>query len=228
MEYGQFCPIAKASEVIGEKWTVLIIREILMGGRRFVELQRGLGSISPTVLTRRLADLETNGLIYKKTLSGSRSHEYLPTESCKELLPVLLSLGNWGMKWAHENLRTEDYDVELLMLYLQRSVLPDKLPDTDTIIQFRFQDMPAKADWWLLCDGTSVEVCDKDPCKDVDVYICTTVKIMTDIWMGKRTYRTAKKDRDIVVTGNQYLATHLTSWIQSSPFEALPSAENIL
>lgn len=228
MEYGQFCPIAKASEVIGEKWTILIIREILMGGRRFVEIQRGLGTISPTVLTRRLADLEANGLIYKKTPSGSRSHEYLPTESCKELLPVLLSLGNWGMKWAHENLRAQDYDVELLMLYLQRSVLPDKLPDAHTIIQFKFQDMPTKADWWLLCDGASVEVCDKDPGKDVDVYIRTTVKTMTEIWMGKRTYRAAKKDRELVATGNQYLATHLTSWIQSSPFEAIPSADNIL
>jgi DNA-binding HxlR family transcriptional regulator len=228
MEYGQFCPIAKASELIGEKWTVLIIREVLMGGRRFTELQRGLGTISPTVLARRLADLEANGLVFKKAQSGTRTHEYFPTESCKELLPVLLALGNWGMKWAHENLRTQDYDVELLMLYLQRSVLPDKLPATSTIIQFRFTDMPTKADWWLLCDGASVEVCDKDPGRDVDVFIRTTVRTMTDIWMGKRTYRMAKNAGEFSASGNRHLADHLTSWIKSSPFEAIPSAEKIL
>lgn len=228
MEYGQFCPIAKASEVLGEKWTVLIIREILMGGRRFSELQRGLGTISPTLLTRRLADLEANGLIYKKNISGARGHEYLPTESCKELQPVLLSIGNWGMRWAHENLRTEDYDVELLIIYLQRSILPDKLPSSETIIRFQFSDMAKKAEWWLICEGGKVEACDKDPGKDVDVYINTTVKTMTEIWMGKRTYRSARKADDIKVWGNTYLADHLTSWIQSSPFEALPPAENIL
>ena len=228
MEYGQFCPIAKASEVLGEKWTVLIIREILMGGRRFSELQRGLGTISPTLLTRRLADLEANGLIYKKTTSGARGHEYLPTESCKELQPILLSIGNWGMRWAHENLRTEDYDVELLIIYLQRSILPDKLPSSETIIRFQFSDMAKKAEWWLICEGGEVEACDKDPGKDVDVYINTSVKTMTEIWMGKRTYRSARKANDIKVWGNPYLADHLTSWIQSSPFEALPPAEDIL
>lgn len=228
MEYGQFCPIAKASEVIGEKWTVLIIREILMGGRRFSELQRGLGTISPTLLTRRLADLESNGLIYRKTASGARSHEYFPTESCKELLPVLLSLGNWGMKWARENLRTEDYDVDLLIIYLQRSVQPDKLPSAETIIKFQFTDMPEKGHWWLISDGTDIEACDKDPGKDVDVYFTTTVKTMTDIWMGNRSYRSARKADEISVTGNSYLADHLTSWMQSSPFETLPPAADIL
>lgn len=228
MEYGQFCPIAKASEVIGEKWTVLIIREILMGGRRFGELQRGLGTISPTVLSRRLSDLESNGLIYKKSTSGLRGHEYFPTESCKQLLPILLELGNWGLKWAYENLQVEDYDVELLMLYLQRSVVPDKLPDGLTLFHFSFRDMPKKPDWWLLCENTNVEVCDKDPGKDTDVCIRTTVKTMTEIWMGKRLYRSAKKAGDIKITGNRYLADHLTSWIQSSPFGAIPSAENIL
>lgn len=228
MEYGQFCPIAKASEIIGEKWTVLIIREILMGARRFSVLQRGLGTISPTLLTRRLSALEKNGLIYRKTISGSRGQEYHPTESAKELLPVLLSLGNWGMKWAHDNLRALDYDVELLMVYLQRSVQTDQLPETETIIRFNFNDMPEKGNWWLICEGGEVEACDKDPGKDIDVYFSTTVKTMTEIWMGKRSYRTARKADEISVTGNTYLADHLTSWMQSSPFEALPSAEEIL
>ena len=127
MEYGQFCPIAKATEIIGEKWTVLIIRELLMGGSRFNELQRGLSLISPTILSRRLESLAEHGLVVKKKISGQRGHEYFPTESCKELLPVIRSLGDWGMRWARSNLTEKDYDVELLMLYLKRSIVPEKL-----------------------------------------------------------------------------------------------------
>src|SRR5210317_398916 len=99
MEYGQFCPIAKASEIIGEKWTVLIVRELLMGGTRFSELQRGLGLISPTLLSKRLDSLVEYGLVLKKKIPGQKGYEYLATESCKELLPVIRSLGDWGMRW---------------------------------------------------------------------------------------------------------------------------------
>ncbi|MCB1803649.1 MAG: helix-turn-helix transcriptional regulator, partial [Candidatus Competibacteraceae bacterium] len=113
MEYGQFCPIAKATEIIGEKWTLLIIRELLMGGSRFNELQRGLALISPTILSRRLDSLSEHGLVLKKKIPGQRGFEYFPTESCQELLPIIRSLGDWGMRWARSNLTEKDYDVEL-------------------------------------------------------------------------------------------------------------------
>ena len=119
MEYGQFCPIAKATEILGEKWTLLIVRELLMGGRRYSELQRGLGQISPTMLSKRLDSLERYGLVLKKKIPNQKGYEYLPTRSCSELLPIIKSLGDWGMRWAQSNLTEKDYDVELLMLYLQ-------------------------------------------------------------------------------------------------------------
>ena len=72
MEYGQFCPVAKAMEILGEKWTMLIVRELLMGGTRFNELQRGLSLISPTILTKRLNDLAESGLVIKKKIPGQR------------------------------------------------------------------------------------------------------------------------------------------------------------
>ena len=96
MEYGQFCPIAKALEIVGEKWTVLIIRELLMGASRFNELQRGLSLMSPTILNKRLASLAEHGLVLKKKLPGQQGHAYYPTDSCKQLLPVIKSLGDWG------------------------------------------------------------------------------------------------------------------------------------
>lgn len=125
MEYGQFCPIAKATEIVGEKWTLLIIRELLMGGSRFSELQRGLSLISPTILSKRLDGLIDHGLVMKKRIPGQRGYEYFPTKSCKELLPIVRSLGEWGMSWARSNLSERDYDVELLMLYLKRSIVPE-------------------------------------------------------------------------------------------------------
>jgi DNA-binding HxlR family transcriptional regulator len=227
MEYGQFCPIAKASEVIGEKWTMLIIRELLMGGSRFTDLQRGLGTISPTLLTRRLAELEGRGMLIKKKIQGQKGYEYYPTESCKELLPILISLGEWGMKWARTNLTTNDYDVELLMLYLQRSVMPDKLPGAETIIQFTFTDMSDKPNWWLVAKDGVVDICDKDPGKDVDIYFTTTVKTMADVWMGERTYRKVRASGDLSIVGPTGLINDVASWMDGSIFSDLPSAREI-
>ena len=94
MNYGQFCPIAKASEILGERWTILILREVIMGGRRFSELQRGLGDISPALLAARLKSLERQGLVARRRPTGQRSHEYWPTPACRELAPVLVAIGN--------------------------------------------------------------------------------------------------------------------------------------
>ncbi len=227
MEYGQFCPVAKATEIVGEKWTILIIRELLMGGSRFNELQRGLGLISPTILTKRLGSLEERGLVIKKRIQGQRGHEYFPTESCKELLPIIRSLGDWGMRWARKNLTQSDYDVELLMLYLQRSVNPEKLPGNETVIRFTFTDIEDMAKWWILVEGENVDICVSDPGKDVDLYFTSTVKIMADIWMGDTNYRTALRSGELRVTGPTVMTRDISSWMSNSIFSDIPSAREI-
>ncbi|MBC8339553.1 MAG: helix-turn-helix transcriptional regulator [Alphaproteobacteria bacterium] len=227
MEYGQFCPIAKASEILGEKWTILIIRELLMGATRFSQLQRGLGSISPTILTRRLAMLDERGMIYRKRISGQRGYEYHPTEPCRELMPILLSLGGWGVRWAQSGLTDRDYDVHLLMVYLERSIVPDKLPGGDAVIRFRFSDLKDMADWWIVVTGDGVDVCTTDPGRDVDVYFNTTVKTMTDVWNGLKTYNKAITEEKMVVTGPRALTRNITAWMQNSVFTDLSSASKI-
>lgn len=227
MEYGQFCPIAKASEILGEKWTILIVRELLMGGSRFNELQRGLALISPTILTKRLNSLAEHGLVVKKKIPGQLGYEYFPSESCKELLPVIKSLGDWGMRWARDQMVDSDYDVELLMLYLQRSVQPDKLVGSETVIRFRFTDINEPANWWLVASGQQVDVCNKDPGKDVDVYFTCTVRTMVDIWMGLLPYRKAINDGQIKAVGPSLLTRNIFSWLDISIFADLPSAEQI-
>ncbi len=227
MEYGQFCPIAKATEIIGEKWTVLIIREALMGSTRYSEFQRGLSLISPTMLSKRLDSLVTHGLLMKKKIPAQKGYEYFPTTSCKELLPIVRSLGNWGMRWARSNLTKTDYDVELLMLYLQRSVVPENLPGNENVIRFKFADIEDLSEWWLVITGDEVDICVKDPGKEVDVYFTTTVKTMADIWMGDTTYRKAMAGGTLKIVGNRALTRNITAWMNLSSFANLPLARDI-
>lgn len=218
MQYGQFCPIAKATEVVGEKWTLLIIRELLMGASRFNQLMRGLGSISPALLTTRLGTLIDHGLVVRRKISGQRGYEYFPTAACKELLPILRQVGTWGMRWAKENLVDEDYDVDLLMLYMERSIAIDQLPGSNAVIQFTFSDLTKQRLWWLVVEGEKVDVCVKDPGREVDVYFASTVKTMTDVWLGHRTYTNALKSGDLKLSGTSALTRTVRSWLRCTQF----------
>ena len=227
MEYGQFCPIAKASEIIGEKWSILIIRELLMGGTRFNELQRGLSLISPTLLSKRLESLSAYGLVHKKKIPGQRGFEYLPTKSCKELLPIILSIGNWGMAWAKANLTDKDYDVELLMLYLKRSIDKDNIPGNHTVIKFNFTDTDVYPEWWIVVGEKEIDLCVKNPGHEVDIYFTTTVKTMADIWTGQITYKQSIKQNKLKLVGDDYLSRTVTSWLSNAIFADLPPASEI-
>lgn len=218
MKYGQFCPIAKATEILGERWSVLIIRELLMGGRRFNELQRGLGDISPALLAGRLKSFETEGLVVRRKISGQRGYEYFPTSACEALLPVVVAMGEWGLCWARDKLTLGDFDIEFLMYYLERSVDTEQLPGDQTVIQFKFKDLTEQGDWWLLVDGDEVDVCITPPGRDVDVYFTTTVRTMHDVWMGDRTYRDAMNSGDLVVEGEAGLTKRISSWLRPSVF----------
>jgi DNA-binding HxlR family transcriptional regulator len=218
MEYGQFCPIAKATEILGERWTLLIIRELLMGGRRFSELQRGLGDISPALLAARLKSLEAEGLLVRRRLNGQRGYEYFPTTACEELKPIIVSLGEWGLCWARHKLTADDFDIELLMLYLERSIDPAELPGSETVIHFKFRDFPEQPDWWLLVRESNVDVCVTRPGRDIDVYFTTTVRTMTDVWMGDRGYREAVLAGDLTIEGDPALTRRISTWLRPSIF----------
>ena len=220
MQYGQFCPIAKATEILGERWTILILRELLMGGRRFNELQRGLGDISPALLTSRLKSLEEQGIVARRRISGQRGHEYFPTPACEALLPVLITIGEWGLTWTREMLVKDDFDVDFLMFYLERSVDPDKLPGDQSVIRFRFTDLTEQCNWWLLVSRSSVQVCLTPPARDVDIYFTTTVRTMHDVWMGDRSYRDAVKTEDLIIEGEPALTRNVSNWLRPSAFFA--------
>lgn len=222
MQYSQFCPVAKAAEILGERWSIMIIRELLMGGRRFGELQRGLGFISPALLTSRLKAFEVQGLVVRRKISGGKGFEYFPTDACEQLRPIIVSLGEWGMCWAREHLLEEDYDPELLLLYLERSVDAEKLPGNAAVIRFEFTDLESQPLWWIVVEPNRTDVCLKDPGKDVDIFFKTTVKTMADVWMGDRTYREAKSAGELDVQGPPALTRNVSTWLRPSVFADAP------
>lgn len=222
MNYGQFCPVAKATEMLGERWTFLIVRELLMGARRFSELQRGLGEISPALLTQRLKAFEADGLIVKRRIPGQRGFEYHPTQACEGLLPVLMALGDWGLMWARHTLSEDDFDPEFLMTYLERSIDPAALPGRETIIQFAFRDLKDQCKWWLLVRGEEKQTCLVDPGREVDVWVNTSVRTMHDVWMGDRSYRDAIDADELIIEGDPALTRRISTWLKPSVFHDSP------
>jgi DNA-binding HxlR family transcriptional regulator len=180
-EYGQFCPVAKATEIVGEKWTVLILRELILGSTRYSELQRALSRISPTLLSRRLKMLEQKGLLVRKSLPGQRSAEYHLTACGRELQPLIEVLAVWGMRWARGQMSDSELDVEFLMWDLQRRLQTDKLPGGETVLCFNFDELEKHKTWWLLVSNGEVDLCTENPGREVDLYINSGVRTLVEI-----------------------------------------------
>lgn len=179
--YGQFCPIAKATEIVGDKWTMLILRELLVGTTRFNDFQRSMSRISPTVLNKRLKILETKGVIIRKRQSGLKRYDYLLTAMGRELEPVVENLAIWGMRWARGQMTNDELDVELLMWDLRRRIDASSLPDGETVICFTFTDLDKHKTWWLVFNGEDVDLCTESTGKDVDIYISSDLRTLVEI-----------------------------------------------
>lgn len=227
MGYNQFCPIAKGMDVLGEKWTLLIVRDLLTGSTRFNEFQRGSPGISPALLTKRLTDMEEKGLVFKKRIHGQRGYEYFPTKACKELYPVIEQIGIWGMSWAREQMEEDDFNLELLMLYLEKSIQPEKLSG-ETVIRFNFNDVKDYANWWIVVQDDKVDVCIHDPGKEVDVYFNVCVRVMCEVWMGDISYKKAIADGKLQLVGPKALTRNVSDWLAPSIFAGSQPAAAIL
>ncbi|MBM94395.1 MAG: HxlR family transcriptional regulator [Oceanospirillaceae bacterium] len=227
MQYLQFCPVAKASEILCEKWTLLIVRELLMGGTRFSDFQRGMAAISPTMLTKRLNELADHGLIFRKKIPGQRGYEYFLTEQGKELAPIIQQVGEWGMRWTRAQIDDTELDLELLMLYLERSIQPDKLPGHRTTLCFNFSDLTQQPKWWIMVDGDSIDTCTADPGQEVDVWFNTELRTMIEIWMGDLSYKRAVRDDKLQLIGPRELVNNVSHWMANSTFADIPAADQI-
>lgn len=210
--YGQFCPVSKATEIIGEKWTLLILRELLLGTSRFNEFQRSMSRISPTVLNKRLKHLEETGIILKKRLSGQKGFEYRLTAMGKELEPVIEQVAVWGQRWARGQMTDDELDVELLMWDIHRRIQTGRLPDGETVIAFNFSDLDKYRKWWLIVSRDDVDLCTEDPGKDVDLYVSSDLRTMVEVWQGDTDLKPVLRDERILVTGSRVLIRTMEDW----------------
>ena len=219
IHYGQFCPVAKAAEVLGERWTILIIRELLLGTTRFSDLQRALSQISPTLLTKRLNQLQDCGLVIRKKIPEQRRTEYHLAPAGRELLPVVVSLGEWGMKWARGQMSDDELDVELLMHDFSRRIDEKQLPGGRTVIKFVFAGLTQFAHWWIVLEQNGErELCVNNPGKGLDIELRSDLRTMTEIWAGDMEIRTARKDGRLQLSGNPVLMRTLSSWLRIGMF----------
>ncbi len=227
MSYLQFCPVAKASEMLCEKWTLLVIRELLAGGKRFNDFQRGMAAISPTVLTKRLRELETHGLIIRRKIQGQRGYEYFLTEMGLELAPIIQQIGEWGMRWTRGQITDAELDIDLLMLYLERSIDPSRLPGGETTLCFNFTDLDDLPRWWIMVGPQGTDVCTVDPGKEVDIWFNTELRTMVEVWMGDLSYKSAIRDKKLQLVGPAALTNSVSQWMANSVFADIPPATEI-
>ena len=211
--YGRFCPVSKATEIIGEKWTLLILRELLLGTSRFNDFQRSMSRISPTVLNKRLKQLEETGIVLKKRLSGQKGFEYRLTAMGKELEPIIEQVAIWGQRWARGQMSDDELDVELLMWGIHRRIQTDSLPDGETVLSFNFSDLDKYRKWWLVISRQDVDLCTEDPGKDIDLYISSDLRTMVEVWQGDKDLKATLRDERIQVVGSNVLIRNIEDWI---------------
>ena len=213
LEYGQFCPVAKAAEILGEKWTLLIVRELLLGATRFNQIQRALSKISPTILNKRLDTLRKHGLIVHKRIPEQRGYEYQLTEAGRELYPIVLKTAEWGMRWARGQMTDKDLDVQLLMSDIQRRLNPDKLPGGQTVLRFLFTDLDRYNEWWIKIHNHEVDLCTENPGNEVDVYFTCDLRTMTEVWMGDLSITEAQSDNRLKIVGSSVYLKNISTWL---------------
>ena len=215
--YGQFCPVAMASEVMTERWTPLVVRELLCGSTRFNDLRRGVPLMSPALLSKRLKTLERVGVVERK---GS---EYHLTPAGKELRGVIEALGVWGQRWSRGDVIAKGYDASLLMWDIHRNIDVEKTPDKRVVVHFHLSgSTDKKSHFWLVLESGTADLCLSDPGHDIDVVVKGHIRTMIDYWMGRVRFNQAVRNGDLEVTGPARLVRELPTWFTRSDFAPVP------
>ena len=219
--YSQFCPVSMAAEIICSRWTLLVLRELVLGSTRFNELRRGLPSMSPALLSKRLKDLEAAGIVVRAAAEREPGVlEYRLTEAGEELRPVIEAIGIWGHRWVTTEATLKNLDANLLMWDIRRNINADPMPRRRSTIQFIFNDRPpSERNYWLIVEpGRDVDLCLVDPGFDVDLYVSTDLRTLTEIWLGYAAIGVMSDAGRLVLTGDRNLAADLRAWLKLSVF----------
>lgn len=210
--YGQFCPIAKASEVLGERWTNLVIRELGAGSDTFNDIRKGLPLMSPSLLSARLKSLEKNGIVQRHERDSKV--RYRLTQAGDELTKIIWELGTWGHRWVRSDLEQEDLDPSVLVWDIHRNIDTAFFKGKRTTIKIEFTDYTSKLRfWWIVIKDNDADVCIKDPGYDVDISISSDLKTLTAAWMGDTTLMKAIREKALVLSGSSHLRKTINVWM---------------
>ena len=215
--YGQYCPVAKAAEVLGEKWSIIILRELCIADQTFNNLRRGMPLISPTLLSKRLKTLMAHGVIQRH--ENENGVFYGLTTAGRELKDVIMGLGVWGQRWVRSDYSKQDLDASLLMWDMHRTLNLEPFPLAQRVIQFEFLGVPARDRfYWLVVENRNVDVCFKNPGFDVNLHIQCPLKEFTAFWMGEIPLSALERAEKIKIEGDAQLRRSLSKWLCGSEF----------
>jgi DNA-binding HxlR family transcriptional regulator len=215
--HGQFCTIARGAEVLCERWTPLVVRELLCGSRRFNDLHRGVPRMSTSLLAQRLHRLEEFGVVRRQAVG--KVWEYSLTAAGEDLRPIVMALGHWGAQWVGSRLRDDELDAGLLMWDIRRFVRLQEFPPRPVVIHFQFRDARVREDaWWLVVENGAADLCRDDPGRDLTLVVDASVRALTEIWAGDLTPQQALQSRDVRVDGARRDAEDLWRWLGTSAF----------
>jgi DNA-binding HxlR family transcriptional regulator len=222
--YGQFCPVAKASEVIAERWTPLIVRELALGSHRFNDLERGLPHISRSLLASRLRQLERAGVVERRPEPDSHRVAYYLTPAGQELEPIITQLGVWGQRWANRDIGPDDLDPKLLTWDMRRRIYRNRLPNRRVSMQIDFTGARRESIWMLL-EPSEITVCLTDPGFDLDLLVTADTVAFHRVWIGRLSLGAAMRDGLITLQGMRDVVRAFPSWLALSSYADIPSAQ---
>ncbi len=221
--YGQFCPLAMASEVLSNRWTMLIIRELLDGSTTFNDISRGVPTMSRNLLSRRLKELEAAGTVSCRAARRGLKGSYRLTPAGEALGAVVKSMASWGQEWIDVEPSVHQIDARFLMWDIRRNVKP--LPDLPVrfTVRFFFPDAEeALREHWLVFENSEVDLCHFDPGYQVDVEIEADLRTMTMVWMGWEDFAKAQRDERLQIRGDRQFVKRAKEWLGLSKLSGIP------
>ncbi len=215
----EYCPVSIGVALLGDRWSLLIVRELIAGSTHFNEILWGLPGLSRGLMSSRLRRLERLGILTKHPASAGERGGYALTEAGLELLPVLESIGLWTLRWQFPPPSEDQCDPSLLLWRIAQGVPKSGVVHGRACIEFRFLDHdPARG--WIRLEGGRQSVCFEYPDEEPDVIVTATPKTLTDVWYGHERLDSATRSGGIQVQGASELATSFPRWFNLSRFSA--------
>lgn len=216
-DYGRYCPVAIASEVIADRWTPLILREMVLGNVRFNDIARGMPGISRSLLVARLRHLERKGVVETWPSASGKGSEYHLTPAGKALEPILDALGRWAVEWFLDQLHVEEIDPVTLTWWMHRRIRPDRFPPHRTVVEFR-HTAPKQQTVWLVLEQGGASVCTSHPGFEVDVVVSAPTAALAEVFNGYTHWVHAVEAGAIEISAAPRLVKAFPSWFLWSPF----------